>query len=583
MKKIKLLLVTLIGLSTLVTTAKADEIVVAKIGDTEYTSLDTAIAEANDNDTIELLSDGEVTKAFNKSITFKGNYTITFSGMLDNTGEKQWSYKGNMTFDGTNFIWDATSWENTENRWVMLVLSGKLKLDNGSIGTFKFDSSNKVSCAIYSNKGATIEVDNNSALNILGYNTKGIDGQAIQLDSTAGTGIFIRNNSTLLIDGTNRGYVNSPEIYVENSNLIVQNCTSNASNGGLFTAINSEIKFLNNNGHGLSANSLTSKKSNITTNNNALYGITVISEISIDETSVVISNENGYGFKGGAIRVSSSAGIGTFKAGSTINMSKNYRNALENYGTITFEEGSILTITENKEPNKGAGVYNKGTLTLPTNAKIMLNSAEELGGGIYNEGIVIIPKNTNLYNNHAKTAGDDIYNIGTITFSEVGEDWILDDCNDKINGWYDDKEENRWEAHDEENNYINEIPSGEYSSEVNEDGKIDNILAAKAAHDLLGKVVINYVDSDGNKLTEEITLIDSVGENYTTIEKEFEGYTFIAVEGPTTGEYIDGTIYVTYYYDKNIGTGDITPPQTGVEASTLALTTNTITIYKKED
>ena len=583
MKKLKLLLVTLIGLSTLVTTAKADEIVVAKIGDTEYTSLDTAIEEANDNDTIELLNDGEVTKAFNKSITFKGNYTITFSGMLDNTGEKQWGYKGNMTFDGTNFIWDATSWENTENRWVMLVLSGKLKLDNGSIGTFKFDSSNKVSCAIYSNKGATIEVDNNSTLNILGYNTKGVIGQAIQLDSTAGTGIFIRNNSTLLIDGTNRGYVNSPEIYVENSNLIVQNCTSNASNGGLFTAINSEIKFLNNNGHGLSATSLTSKKSNITTNNNALYGITVTSEISIDETSIVTSNENGYGFKGGAIRISSSAGIGTFKAGSTITMSKNYRNALENYGTITFEEGSILTITENKEPNKGAGVYNKGTLTLPTNAKIMLNSAEELGGGIYNEGIVIMPKNTNLYNNHAKTAGDDIYNIGTITFSEVGEDWILDDCNDKINGWYDDKKENRWEAHDEENNYINEVPSGEYSSEVNEDGKIENILAVKAAHDLLGKVVINYVDSDGNKLTEEITLIDSVGENYTTIEKEFEGYTFIAVEGPTTGEYIDGTIYVTYYYDKNIGTGDITPPQTGVEASTLVITSNTIAIYKKED
>ena len=99
----------------------------------------------------------------------------------------------------------------------------------------------------------------------------------------------------------------------------------------------------------------------------------------------------------------------------------------------------------------------------------------------------------------------------------------------------------------------------------------------------LGTVITNYVDSDGNKLTEEIVTTNKVGEKYTTEEKEFEGYTFITVEGPTTGEYIDGTIYVTYYYDKNIGTGDIEPPQTGVEASTLVLTTNTIAIYKKED
>ena len=74
----------------------------------------------------------------------------------------------------------------------MLVLTGKLKLDNGAIGTFKFDSLNGVKCAIYSNGGASIEIDNASTLNILGTNTKGINGQAIQLDSTAGTGIFVK-------------------------------------------------------------------------------------------------------------------------------------------------------------------------------------------------------------------------------------------------------------------------------------------------------------------------------------------------------------------------------------------------------
>lgn len=98
-----------------------------------------------------------------------------------------------------------------------------------------------------------------------------------------------------------------------------------------------------------------------------------------------------------------------------------------------------------------------------------------------------------------------------------------------------------------------------------------------------GTLVVNYVDSDGNKLTDEITTTDKVGEKYTTIQKEFEGYTFITVEGSTTGEYIDGTIYVTYYYDKNIGTGDIEPPVTGIEYNTYTRTINNINIYKKED
>ena len=275
MKKTKLFLFALISLCFCITGVKAEG-VTAKIGDNEYNTLDAAIEEAKDGDVIELINDGTVTKAFNKSLTFKGKYTITFDGMLDNTGEAQWSYKGNMTFDGTNFIWDATDWNNTNGRWVMLVLTGRLKLDNGAIGTFKFDSLNGVKCAIYSNGGASIEIDNASTLNILGTNTKGINGHAIQLDSTAGTGIFVKNDSTLFIDGTNRGYVNSPEIYVENSKFIVQNCTSNASNGGVFTAINSEIKFLNNNGHGLSAATFTAVNSNITTNGNAFYGITVI-------------------------------------------------------------------------------------------------------------------------------------------------------------------------------------------------------------------------------------------------------------------------------------------------------------------
>ena len=103
---------------------------------------------------------------------------------------------------------------------------------------------------------------------------------------------------------------------------------------------------------------------------------------------------------------------------------------------------------------------------------------------------------------------------------------------------------------------------------------------------LKGVLVVNHVDSDGNRLTEEVTTTDLVGNEYTTEKKDFEGYTFITVEGEPIGTYIDGTIRVTYYYDKNTGTGNIEvlPPQTGFNGSNITTTNiETITLYKKEE
>lgn len=103
---------------------------------------------------------------------------------------------------------------------------------------------------------------------------------------------------------------------------------------------------------------------------------------------------------------------------------------------------------------------------------------------------------------------------------------------------------------------------------------------------LKGVLVVNHVDSDGNRLTEEVTTTDLVGNEYITEKKDFEGYTFITVEGEPIGTYIDGTIRVTYYYDKNTGTGNIEvlPPQTGFNGSNITTTNiETITLYKKEE
>ena len=396
---------------------------VAKIGDTEYATLDEAVAAAKDGDTITLLADCAPKKTFYKSLTFTGGYTVTYNVY-------GWRYHGELTFDGANLVVNSVAGrvaaDNDEpGTWCALVLTGTLTAKNGANITFNFDSTavdKPTTCAIYANNGCTIRVESGSHFTIYGQNTKGLDGQGIQLDTTAGTGIFVTGNSTFLIDGTNRGYVNSPEVYVNGSTFTVQNCTSNASNGGKFTAINSNITFLNNNGHGLSATTLTSENSDFNCSGNSYYGITVSSSLEVDGKSSITANENGAGFTGGALRLAKKAATGTIASGAKLTMNRNLRNALENYGHLTIEQGVQVQALKNSEPKKGGGaVYNAGTLILPTDAVI--------------------------YNNHAAEAGDDIYvektdaYTGTITFGPVGSNWTLDDCNHRIDGWYYDGQE----------------------------------------------------------------------------------------------------------------------------------------------
>lgn len=94
-------------------------------------------------------------------------------------------------------------------------------------------------------------------------------------------------------------------------------------------------------------------------------------------------------------------------------------------------------------------------------------------------GTVSLGNQTVLYNNHAATAGDDIYNTGTITFGKVGSDWTLDDCDDAIDGWYQDGAEKRWSAHEEP---LNAVEFKQF--ERNGMATVTGMLSLKAAHGL---------------------------------------------------------------------------------------------------
>lgn len=565
-----------------ISNVKAEDYV-AKIGETNYATLEEAIKAADDSSIINLLGEGTLSFNPNKSLTFVGN------GKISVKGSEPWdSYRGVLTLKGFGVTFE---WEDDTNSWLMMALSGTINIEDGATMRFKFNSNSSATRnAIYMNAGSVINVKNGSHLEIIAETTTNAIGQGIQLDKTDKSFINVTGGSTFLIDGTNRGYVNSPNIYVEDSTFTVQNCTSNGSNGGKFTAINSDITFYNNGALGLSATSVNSTNSIFNLNNNKMAGL-VISSIDtyskFDKDSKVYINNNGANIYG-AFAVASNV---TFESGSTLKVNNNNTVGIrvlqgilswigqdndngKTIGVLTIEDGVTFEVTNN--------INNKEITTsrIPTNY-----SGSTYGGGVWTNSTVILPNNAVIYNNHALSAGDDIYveESGIITLGNVGTDWHLDgepDCEDLINGWYDDSEitENqdsaiiggRWNAHGE-NLHIEVVNADKY----------EGTLAIKAAHNLEGKVITHYVDEEGNTLLEDKTITGYVNDEYQTTSEEIDGYTLIEVKGEEKGKITEEDTEVTYVYQFTKGQGSVDepvinppveePPHTSVNTSIYAL------------
>lgn len=462
---------------------------VAQIGDTTYATLDEAVETAEEGATIELLQDCELTKGFNKTLTFTGTGKITINKQLTSNGEG-WMCFGLydpsrvLTFDGSGVEVEWNSEVGT-SPWLMLSLSGTLNVTNGAKVTFTVDSGSTGSRnAIYMNAGSSINVTNGSTFIINGYGTAGKEGQGLQLNETGTASVNVTGNSTFIINGTNRGYVNSPTIYVENSTFTVQNCTANASNGGNFTAINSKINYLNNSGHGLSAGDVIIKNSEFTAENNGYYGVYATAAFLVDSTSTVTVTKNSWAGDYAGLKLTSGVTSGLVEAGAVVTITGNYCSGLSNNGKVVFEEGAKLTIMNN--------VNDKGTTSN--------------GGGVYNSGSsanLTLPSDAVIYNNHADSAGDDIFSntTSTIIFGKVGADWVLDDCNQMIDGWYDDSADARWEAHaeTEEGNHI--VLFDEFAEDTGL-ATVTGLTALKAAHGAEGKDKTSYPGLDKVIVTE---------------------------------------------------------------------------------
>ena len=171
--------------------------------------------------------------------------------------------------------------------------------------------------------------------------------------------------------------------------------------------------------------------------------------------------------------------------------------AIQNGGTLTVEDGVI--ISGNTATDFGGGILNNGVLTLKKGTSLVENSAGLYGGGLCSSGTVEVESGAKLYNNHAALAGDDVYLFGkgsTLTLTKVGDDWMLDDCGHKINGWFADLLDARWDADGKQEHVINlkDYAADGLTIVENEDGSYtitildeNATLALKAAHNVIPK------------------------------------------------------------------------------------------------
>ncbi|EOH8750439.1 MucBP domain-containing protein, partial [Enterococcus faecalis] len=62
------------------------------------------------------------------------------------------------------------------------------------------------------------------------------------------------------------------------------------------------------------------------------------------------------------------------------------------------------------------------------------------------------------------------------------------------------------------------------------------------------EVTAKYVDTNGNKISDEVVKFGNVGDCYTTEQKVIDGYTFKEAQGNPVGKFTDQVQTVTYVY-----------------------------------
>lgn len=459
----------------------ADETVyVAKIGDDTYETLQSAFSAANaaGSAIIELQKDvtivnGQLT-ASGSSIIVNGNdhsINISYDETKTSGGNLISVTSGNLTFKDCSItlVDNGSSYNGT----ITLNNTSSLTFDDVDISLDGANASGERH-GIYlwenGNPNLVLNVINGSSLTIKNYPQDALEWNGNPTD------YFNIVDSIVDFTENRSGIAGTFNITVTNSTLNVTNNRGNGSNGAHYTITNSVVNYIGNRSHGLSAGNVIITDSLVTCKDNAYTGFHVAGTFDASTTGTgkymtkIDVSGNSWSTWGNdlfaGLRLIGNATVGD---GVTMNISDNYGvgiRASEASASYTFAEGTSLTVMNNGKPISNGTQYNTK------------------GGGIWNKGTMILPSSAVIYNNHATLAGDDIYNEGSITLGPVGSGWALDgtegtnDCLKTIDGWYEDgaagedsTEGSRWTAHDE-NYHVVPVAAG----------TIPGTAALKAAH-----------------------------------------------------------------------------------------------------
>jgi cell surface glycoprotein 1 len=451
---------------------------VAKIRNDTYATLDEAIKNAQDKDVIELLADCELTsgiKLENKSLTIRGVGTTKPTITLKECGIHASSELGNpnkryLTF--VNCALDIRS-KNVGGATANLITNTDLTFNNCNV-TITNPKEESIS-AIYLYQESNLFIKNNSVVNVSGFTgnrCSGIYADDSEYENMPNRDIQVTDGSTLTITNCNwHGMTVDPiDMLIDDHSVIdISNCGNSQFGGG---------------GLGCYFGKLTIKNGSAlnTNDNRGLYWWgwgTFVKELEMDSTSTLSSCRN----TGDGIDI---GGKGIIPAGANVTLDENKGNGLVSYsdnkdwfGDVQISAGAKVSIRNNTR-----GIWVMQNAVLDINTSTVTNNGTELrypnGGGICVNGTAKIGPAVALYNNHAYEYGDDIYNAdgASITFADVGTDWVLDDCNHMIDGWYEDGLEGetllRWNVHN----------TAAAKHVVKKDaGTYTDAIAYKAAHD----------------------------------------------------------------------------------------------------
>ena len=468
---------------------------VAKISGKTYASFDQAVAEAKDGDTIELLDDVVTENGFGiKGMALKVNgnghrITANKRGVYVLKDGKPAS----LTFNNVNLtmapVEGTAVAAGNQEAWAAVILNYDCELVFNN-STVTLSPAGNLNTGVYFHSGRLTL--SNSNMSVKGFSTNGFctDSAPTKIYTTE---INVLAGSKLEVSDNVAGITSAIQVTVDDSRLTNSKNRGNGSNGADYIVRNGSVADVSGNGsHGMSARNVTiAGSSTVTCNDNGYSGVYFTGSLDVDGTSSLTVKHNAQK-GGGGLRAMSSTAKGHVAAGAVVVVCDNQRNGLENKGTFTFDEGSKLTIMGNHETGNGGGVYNYAT------------------------GMLTLPSDARIYNNHADKSGDDICSEGSISFGSTGADWVLDDCNHAIDGWYDDAANSRWSAHGETKHVVLTQPGT----------MIKDAIALKAAHGLVN-VDYKYVGDfpEGAKVPDADTDLE-LGAYTAKAQQPVDGYTF---------------------------------------------------------